>query len=313
MKGIQINKYGGSEVLEYSEIPKPIAGPDEVVIKTKYASVNPADWKVRKGKLKFITGKKFPKILGIEASGIIDSIGEGVSNFIPGQHVFAAKDYTTGCYAEYFKISEKNVILLPESMSFEDAASIAVTGTTAYQSLVKHSGLEEGMNVLINGASGGVGIMTVQIAKIFGANVTGVCSTKNVEFVQSLGADRVVDYTKVNFLEENNKYDIIIDSAGGLNFKNCKKHLAKQGTLIKLNISFGIIIDQFIKSSFSSKKSKLVILKVVKEDFQWVRDQIALGKLKVIIDKIFDIKETQKAHEYSETLRAKGKILLRVN
>ena len=198
-------------------------------------------------------------------------------------------------------------------MSFEEAASIAVTGTTAYQSLVKHSGLEEGMNVLINGASGGVGIMAVQIAKILGANVTGVCSTNNVKFVQSLGSDRVIDYTKINFLDENIKYDIIIDSAGGLNFKNSKKHLTKSGTLIKLNISFGIIIDQFIKSSFSSKKSKLVILKVVKEDFQWVRDQIALDKLKVIIDKIFDLKEAQKAHEYSETLRAKGKILLRVN
>lgn len=313
MKAVTINQYGGPEVLEYSEIPKAVAGQGEIVIKTKFAAVNPADWKVRKGKLKLITGKKFPKVLGIEASGIVEEVGEGVKSFTPGQHVFAAKDYTTGCYAEYFKISEKNAILLPETMAFEDAASIAVTGVTAYQSLVKHGGIEEGMHVLINGASGGVGIMAVQIAKILGATVTGICSGENVDFVKSLGADRVIDYSKTNFLEEKHQYDIIIDSAGGLSFKNTKKSLAKRGTLIKINISIGILIDQMIKSSFSSKTVKLVIMKVIKEDFQWVRDQIAMGKLKVIIDKIFDLKDCKKAHEYSETLRARGKILLKVN
>jgi len=312
MKSIIINKYGGPEVLEYSEMPKPVAGPGEVAIKTKFAAVNPADWKVRKGKLKLITGKKFPKILGIEASGIVEEVGEGVTSFVAGQHVFAAKDYTTGTYSEYFKVSEKNVILLPESMPFEDSASIAVTGVTAYQSLLMHGGIQEGMKVLVNGASGGLGIMAVQIAKILGAEVTGVCSGINVDFVQSLGADSVVDYTKKSILDDENQYDIIIDSAGNLNLKNSKKLLTKRGILIKVNISIVTFGDLIITSIFSSKKVKLVVMKVIKEDFHWVRDQIALGNLKVFIDKIFDLKDCKEAHEYSETLRAKGKILLRV-
>ena len=313
MKSIIINKYGGPEVLEYSEMPKPVAGPGEVVIKTKFAAVNPADWKVRKGRLKIITGKKFPKILGIEASGIIEEVGEGVTSFMVGQHVYAAKDYTTGTNSEYFKVPENNVLLLPESMPFEDAASIAVTGVAAYQCLLLHGGIEEGMKVLVNGASGGLGIMAVQIAKILGAEVTGVCSSRNIDLVKSLGADRLVDYTKKSLSDEDYQYDIIIDSAGNLNLKNSKKLLTKKGILIKVNISLLTIRDQFISSIFSSKKVKLVLMKVIKEDFQWVRDQIALGKLKVIIDKIFDLKDCQKAHEYSETLRANGKILLKVS
>ncbi|MCF8381366.1 MAG: NAD(P)-dependent alcohol dehydrogenase [Bacteroidales bacterium] len=311
MRSIIINKYGGPEVLEYVEMPKPVAGRGELVIKTKFAAVNPADWKVRQGNLKIITGRKFPKTLGIEASGIIDSVGEGVSSFVPGQHVFAAKDYTTGTYSEYFKISEKNVLLLPESMPFEDAASIAVTGVTAYQCLLRHGGIEEGMNVLVNGASGGLGIMSVQIAKILGATVSGVCSSKNVEFVKSLGADTIIDYTKENILDSESRFDIIIDSAGNLNLKNAKKLLSKRGIIIKVNISMQTIRELVFTSKFSSKKIKLVLMRVIKEDFQWVRDQIAMGNLKVYIDTVFDLKDCKKAHEYSETLRAKGKILLK--
>ncbi|MCK4919923.1 MAG: NAD(P)-dependent alcohol dehydrogenase [Bacteroidales bacterium] len=313
MKSIIINKYGGPEVLEYSEMPKPVAGPGEVVIKTKFAAVNPADWKVRKGRLKIITGKKFPKILGIEASGIIEEVGEGVTSFMVGQHVYAAKDYTTGTNSEYFKVPENNVLLLPESMPFEDAASIAVTGVAAYQCLLLHGGIEEGMKVLVNGASGGLGIMAVQIAKILGAEVTGVCSSRNIDLVKSLGADRLIDYTEKNLFDEDYQYDIIIDSAGNLNLKNSKKLLTKKGILIKVNISLLTVRDQFISSIFSSKKVKLVLMKVIKEDFQWIRDQIAIGRLKVIVDKIFDLKDCQKAHEYSETLRANGKILLKVS
>ena len=311
MKAIIINTYGGPDVLEYKDVKKPAPGPGEVLIQTKFASVNPADWKVRKGKLKLITGKKFPKILGIEGSGIIEEVGQNVTSFKKGQHVFAAKDYTTGTYAEYFKVPEKNVLLLPENMPFEDAASIAVTGVTAYQSLVHHGKLEDGMHVLINGASGGVGIMAVQIAKILGAHVSGVCSYNNLEFVKSLGADRQIDYNEIDFTREALKYDIIVDAAGNLSLAGVKENLNDDGILIKLNISGKTIKEQLL-SMFSPKKLKLVLMKVRKHDFQWVRDQIAIGKLKVIIDKIYNIHDCRDAHVYSESLRAKGKILLKI-
>lgn len=312
MKAIQINQYGSSEVLEYNDIAIPQPKTGEVLIKTKMAAVNPADWKVRSGRLKLITGKKFPKTLGIEASGVVEELGKGVKQFRKGQTVFAAKDYTTGTYAEYFCISEKYIIAIPKELSFEESASIAVTGVTAYQSLYRHGKIDAGKDVLINGASGGVGIMAVQIAKLFEAKVTAVCSTKNIDFVKSLGADKTIDYTKEDFSKKNKKYDIILDAAGNKTFKDVKSNLNKGGRLIKLNINKQNLLDQIYTILFSSKKVKLVLLKMIKEDLKWVRDQIILKNIKVVNDEIFDLKDCKKAHEYSETLRARGKILLKI-
>jgi NADPH:quinone reductase-like Zn-dependent oxidoreductase len=311
VKAIIINKYGGPEVLEYCDVVTPEPGPGEILIKVKAASVNPVDWKVRNGKLKIITGRKFPLYLGVEAAGIIEKTGEGVNNLEPGMKVFAGKNHTGGAYAEYFCVKAENVVILPEEMSFEEGSTLAVTGVTALQALRDHAELEEGMRVLINGSSGGFGIYALQIAKILGANVTAVCSTKNLRLVRSLKADKVIDYTKRAWYRGDERFDIIIDAVGNLTYRKVKNNLNNHGILIKLNLSARAWFDQHINSLFSNKKVKMILLKNVKEDVKWVRDQIALGNIRVRIDKSFKLEDVRKAHEYSETGRARGKIILK--
>ncbi|MGC9342118.1 MAG: NAD(P)-dependent alcohol dehydrogenase [Bacteroidales bacterium] len=311
MKAVIINKYGGPEVLEYVDVVTPEPGPDEILIKTKAISVNPVDWKVRQGKLKIITGKKFPIYLGVEASGIVEKTGEAVKGFEIGKKVFAGKNHTGGAYAEYFCVKQENAVILPDEMSFEDGCTLAVTGVTSLQSLRDHGKLEEGMEVLINGASGGIGTYAVQIARILGAKVTGVCSTRNIKLVRSLGADKVIDYTQQNWSRMNEKYDIILDAVGNKTFTQVRNNLKKKGILIKLNITPKNWLEQNFLSLFSTKKAKMVLLKSRKDDVKWVRDQIAIGNIRVIHDKSFKLENTRKAHEYSETERARGKIILK--
>ncbi len=310
MKAVIINRYGGPEVLEYVDVVTPKPKKNEILIKIKAASVNPVDWKVRKGKLKFITGKKFPLYLGVEASGIVEAVGEEVTSFKPGQKVFAGKNHTGGAYADYFTVSEKNAVLLPDNFPFDEGATLAVTGVTSLQALRDHAGIEEGMKVLVNGASGGIGIYAVQIAKILGAHVTAVCSGKNKKLVKSIGADAVINYTKENFSKGSEKYDIILDAVGNKPFSKVANNLTKNGTLIKLNFSLSTYFDQYITTLFSNKNVKMVLLKNKAEDVKWIRDQIALKNIKVIIDCKFPMEEVRKAHNYSETGRAKGKIIL---
>jgi len=311
MKAVIINKYGDSGVLEYCDVVTPEPGPGEILIKIKAASVNPVDWKVRKGKLKIITGRKFPLYLGVEAAGIIEKTGEGVKGLVPGMKVFAGKNHTGGAYAEYFCVKAENAVILPDEMSFEEGSTLAVTGVTALQALRDHGGLEEGMKVLINGASGGFGVYALQIAKILGANVTAVCSTKNLRLVRSLKADKVIDYTKKSWYRGDEKFDIIIDAVGNLTFRKVKHNLNKHGILIKLNLSAKTWFDQYFTSLFNNKKVKMILLKNDREDVKWVRDQVALGKIRVRIDKTFKLEDVRKAHEYSETGRARGKIILK--
>jgi 2-desacetyl-2-hydroxyethyl bacteriochlorophyllide A dehydrogenase len=311
MKAVIINRYGGPEVLEYVDVVTPEPEDDEIRIEVKAVSVNPVDWKVRMGKLKMITGKKFPLYPGVEASGVVDKIGSSVNNIPVGAKVFAGKNHTGGTYAEYFCVKAENAVILPDNISFEEGCTLAVTGVTSLQALRDHGGLEEGMKVLIHGASGGIGTYAVQIAKILGAHVTGVCSSRNLRLVKSLGADEIINYNKINWSEKDEQYDIIIDAVGNKKYLKVKKNLKKHGILIKLNLSIRTYFDQYITSRFSSRKVKMVLLQNVKEDVKWVRDHIAIGKIRVVIDRKFKLEDTRKAHEYSETGRARGKIILK--
>lgn len=311
MKAVIINKYGGPEVLEYVDVVTPVPKPGEILIKIQAISVNPVDWKVRMGKLKIITGRRFPVYLGVEASGTVEKIGEGVKDFIPGKRVFAGKNHTGGAYAEYFCVKAENAVILPDEIGFEEGCTLAVAGVTSLQALRDHGRLQEGMQVLINGASGGIGTYAVQIAKILGTHVTAVCSTQNVRLVKSLGADIVIDYTQHNWSAQKNTYDLILDAVGNKKYSRVKKNLKKNGTLIKLNFTPGNAFEQYVESLFSSKKVKVILLKNLREDVKWVRDQIALGLIKVILDKSFKLQDVRRAHEYSETGRAKGKIILK--
>lgn len=310
MKAIAIMRYGGPEVLEYLDFPDPEPASDEVLIRVKAAAVNPVDWKIRMGKLKFITGKKFPLFLGAEVSGIIEKAGAGVEGLEPGMRVFGAMSYKGGAYAELAVTKAERVIPVPESVSFEEGCTFAVAGITPLQALKDMARVKPGDRVLINGASGGVGIYAVQIAVLLGAEVTAVCSSRNVDFVRSLGASRVIDYTKEDFLKEKVKYHCILDAANNCTLKSAGPVLERKGYLIKLNNSVRTILLQMLTSLLPGKKIKLLFLKNRRENLEWIRDRVADGRLKVYIDRSFALAEVAEAHRYSETLRARGKIVL---
>jgi len=310
MKTVIINSYGGPEVLEYVEMADHQPGEDEVSIKVKAASVNPVDWKIRQGKLKFITGKKFPLHLGAEVSGIIEKTGSRVRGLEPGQRVFGGMSYRGGGYADLAVTKADKVIILPEQIPFETGSTLAVAGITPLQAFKDMTATGPGKKVLINGASGGVGIYAVQIAKILGAEVTAVCSSRNIEFVKDLGADRVIDYTKFDFREEKEKWDVILDAANNCTLGSTKQVLNKHGVLIKLNNSVKTIFLHLLTSFLPGKKIKLLLLRNRIENLEWIRDHIADGSLRVVIDRTFPLSAAKEAHRYSETLRAQGKIVL---
>ncbi len=313
MKAIGIYQYGGPEVLELIEVPLPEITDDEVLIKTMAISVNPVDWKIRKGDLKFITGKKFPFIPGAELAGIVEKSGKNALRFQKGQRVYAGLSYKGGAYAEYVKAKASKVFHIPNNTEFVEACTFGVAGVTAYQGLVRHGNLEEGMHVLINGASGGVGTYAVQIAKLLGARVSAVCSERNFEMVKSLGADELIDYTKQNPLDTENPYNIIFDVTGNLGFLPSKRALSKKGRYVNTLPRPKLFFWQTMTSLFGRKKASGILLKMYREDLEWVRDQVALKNIRVIIDRSYPLEETRKAHEYSETLRARGKIVLTVS
>ncbi len=310
MKAIIFNRYGGPEVLEYTDVVTPVPSDGEVLIKIAAASVNPVDWKIRIGRLKIITGRKFPKYLGAEIAGTIIKTGSNVKVLHPGMRVFAGLSYKGGGYAEYVCVPEKDAILLPDNISMKEACSIGIAGVTPLQALRDYAGFEEKMHVLIYGASGGFGTYAIQVAKLLGARISGVCSSRNVELVKSLGADEVIDYTMDDFTLNRDSYDVIIDAVGNKTYRDVKDALRRKGRLIKLNHSYQTYRDILYTALFSKKKVKMVFLKKLPEDIKWIRDQIALGHIKVVIDRTYPLRDARKAHEYSETGRAKGKIVL---
>lgn len=254
MKAAIYATYGPPEVIQVVHIEKPVPKPNEVLVQIKASSVTRADTMMRQGVPKF--GRLFlglfkPKntALGTGFSGVIESVGEQVSKFKIGDEVFGEKLFSNGCNAEYLCIAEDMVIKnKPTNISHQEAAPICDGFLTSYNFLIDIANIKEGQQILINGASGSLGSAAVQLAKVLGAKVTGVCSTKNVSFVKSLGADEVVDYKNEDFTNTQNKYDIIYDSVGTLSFKSCKNVLTQKGIFMTPVLSFGILWHSIVNS-----------------------------------------------------------------
>ncbi len=230
--------YGQPNVIEIKEIDTPKPGSNEVLIRMHAVSVNPVDWKIVRGNLKVITGKKFPKYVGIEGAGVIEETGENVFGLNKGQRVFVGLDYFGGACAEFVCTDIEKVMPIHDSISFEEASTMAVAGITAFQGLCEKGNLKSGMEVLINGASGGVGTYAVQIAKVYGGNVTAVCSGDNFNLVRSIGADELIDYYKEDFTTRSRKYDIIFDTIGNLNFWKVRRVLKRKAVYINISPSW---------------------------------------------------------------------------
>lgn len=297
MKAVVYEKYGGAEVLTIREIEKPIPKPNELLIKIISTSVTAADWRLRKADpflARIFNGLFKPrrvKILGFEIAGIIEQIGEDVSSFNIGEPVFAYCGYKFGGYAEFICLKESDVIFRkPENMSFEEAATTPVGALTAL-AFLKKAEISSNQKILIYGASGSVGTFAIQLAKYFGAEVTSICSGKNLKLVSSLGSDFAIDYNKTKLVDLNQKYDIVFDAVGKIRKQDVKEKLAPNGRFVT------------VKSSNKPSKNELIFLKHL----------IELNKLISVVDRQYSLKEIRAAHQYVEQFRKKGNVAITVN
>jgi NADPH:quinone reductase-like Zn-dependent oxidoreductase len=310
MKAAVINSYGDIAVLELAEIEKPTPKNDQVLIKIICSSVNPIEVIRRKGGVKLLEGFSFPKILGSDFSGIIEAIGSNVKHYNIGDEVFGMSDMLRGgSYAEYIAVNESEIYKKPEKFNFAEAAGLPLVCLTTLQSYRKFTTMKSGQSIFINGASGGVGVYAVQLAKAFGMHVTATTSEKNEEFVKELGADVVIDYTKNKLTEINTKYDVFYDAFGNYTFKKTKHLLTTQGVYISTIPSMSNFKDQLF-TIFSSKKAKVIVVRPDGNDLKFLASLCDKNKVKPIIDSNFKLSEIQLAHEKLQSKRSRGKIII---
>ena len=322
MKAITHCEYGGPEVLKVEEIEKPVPNDNQVLVKVRAASLNPLDLTIRGPLLlRPLFGLRKPKDtrIGVDYSGTVEAVGKSVTNFKPGDEVFGGKN---GALAEYVCVlADRGVVLKPANMTFEQAASVPVAAITALQGLRDKGHIQSGQKVLINGASGGVGTFAVQIAKSFGTEVTGVCSTRNVDLVQSIGADHVVDYTKEDFTKTDQRYDLIYDLVGNHSFSERRHILDPNGICVMAGIGgagwhdgFGMRLlgelNGYLRSRLVSQKFIAYIAQFNKADMSVLADLLQTGKMTPVIDKTYKLNETADALRYLETGHARGKVVI---
>jgi NADPH:quinone reductase-like Zn-dependent oxidoreductase len=314
MRAIIINSYGSPEVLQKAMVAVPEVGANQLLVEVKAAGVNPIDWKIRKGNFKLLTGRRFPRILGTDIAGVVRETGKKVSGFKAGDEVMAMVNIMTGQggYAEFAVTGEKYSCRKPANLSFIEAAAVPGSGVTALQVLRRKVVLERGQKLLINGASGGVGIYGIQISKILGAEVAAVCSGRNTALVRSLGADSVIDYTATDFTRQSHSYDVIFDAVGNLGFAGCRHVIKEGGTFITIVPDFKKIMLSLISSVLPGKKCRFVSALPNKDDLLWLKEKIEEERIRVVLDRTYALEQAGKAHEYMEKGHARGKVVLTV-
>ncbi len=319
-KAITYNCYGASEVLNLEYLPRPIPMANEVLVKVEAASVNPLDWHYMRGSpyiMRAMIGIGRPKVhlFGTDYAGVVESVGDEVTRFKKGDLVFGAAD---GAFAEYVVVKEnKAIAIIPSNVDFEEAAGISIAAITALQALRDKGNISAGDKVLINGASGGVGTYAVQLAKHFGAEVTGVSSARNHEMVLSIGADEMVDYKVEDVIDRASKFDLIIDNVGNFSPGQYKQILADDGTYVLVGASAGDWIAPFkniIKMQFAKAgpEQQFVNLMAVlsQKDLGLLAEIMQSGELKTVIDRRYSLEQVPDAIDYSESGRARGKIII---
>lgn len=313
MKAALIDKYGGNELVEVRDVPQPQPGLDDVLIRVHAASINPLDWKIRSGMVKIFTGRTFPKILGSECAGEVVTTGSSVQRFAQGDMVIGFTGIKClAAFAEYVCAPERTTFTKPVNITFAQAATIPIAGLTALQALRDLGRLAAGHSVLINGASGGVGTFAVQIARIFAAKVTAVCSGANSELVLGLGADRVIDHTREEFTKGSERYDLIFDAVAKAPFAACKRVLAPKGIYVTTLPTFAVLLNQFLTGYLTPKKARIIVVKPNARDMEWMKGQIEAGRIRIVIDREYPLEQIREALAYSETGKAKGKIVLKI-
>jgi len=326
MKAVVYTEYGSPDVLQIRDIKKPVPNDDEILVKVHAAAVNPLDWHFIRG-TPFIgrlglMGLRKPKVprLGVDYAGTVEAVGKNVSLFKPGDEVFGGK---TGAFAEYLCTrADRAVTVKPANVTFQQAASVPIAGVTALQGLRDKGHVQPGQKVLINGASGGVGTFAVQLAKLFGGEVTGVCSTRNLELVRSLGAEHVIDYTKEDFTKGKERYDLILDNVGNQPLSGFRRALNSNGILVMIGGGgpndggligpMGRPVKALLMSPFTSQKMGMFMAELTKGDLTTLGDLMQTGKVTPVIDRTYPLREIPDAIRYLEEGHARGKVVINV-
>jgi NADPH:quinone reductase-like Zn-dependent oxidoreductase len=319
MKAIVQDKYGSDDVLETRDLDKPQIGDNDVLVRVHAASVHIGDWVLMTGSpfvMRFATGLRKPKnpVPGTDVAGIVEAVGKNVTRHRPGDEVFG---WCAGAFAEYASAPEDQFISKPASLTFEQAAAVGVSATTALQLLRDNGKVQPGHKVLINGASGGVGTFAVQIAKAFGAEVTGVTSTKNVDLVRSIGADHVIDYTKEDFTEAESRYDLILDNVGNHSMARTRRPLKPTGTLISnggghASGKLGRTIRTMLVSMFVRQQASPTVKTQNHDDLVALKELVEARRITPVIDGTYPLRETHKAIGRVATGRGRGTIVISI-
>ena len=325
MKAILHTRYGPPDELQLREVEKPVPKDNEVLIKIHATTVTSSDCNIRNltfapqwSRLPmrlFVFGAFKPRVdrLGIDLAGEIEAVGKDVKRFKVGDQVFGRPDPAYGAHAEYICIPEDGVLAIrPSNMTWEEAACLPQAGNTALYFVRDLGNIQAGQKVLINGASGGIGTFAVQLAKHYGAEVTGVCSTTNLEMVRSLGADRVIDYTKEDFTESGDSYDVILDAVGKSTFSRCKNVLEKEGLYLTTLPLLATVLQTVWTSMIGGKKAKFGDALGKVENLVLLSELAEQGEIRAVIDRRYPLEQTAEAHRYVETGRKKGNVIMTV-
>jgi NADPH:quinone reductase-like Zn-dependent oxidoreductase len=319
MKAIVYHEYGSPDVLKCEETDKPTIGDDEVLIRVRAASVNPLDWHLMRGEpyiIRAMSGLRKPKPTrpGVDLAGQVEAAGRNVTQFQPGDEVYGA---STGAFAEYVCAGENKLVLKPANLTFQQAAAVPVAAISALQGLRDKGRIQPGQKVLINGAAGGVGTFAVQIAKSFGVHVTGVCSTRNVDLVRSIGADHVIDYTQEDFTQSGQRYDLVYDCVGNHSLSAFRRVMTSRGNYVMVGGPAGRWIgpmDRALKalllSLFVSQNLSMFLASTNKEDLIVLKELIEAKKVTPVIDRCYTLSEVPEAVRYSEEGHARGKVVI---
>ncbi len=321
MKAAIYTRFGPPDVIRIMDVEEPVPKDDEILIKIRAASVNPLDWHFlrgtpRLGRVVFGLVKPRHPRLGVDVAGQVEAVGRNVTRLEPGDEVFGV---CKGAFAEKTCASESELVTKPDRISFEQAAGVPIAALTALQGLRDHGRLQPGQKVLVNGAAGGVGTFAVQIARALGANVTGVCSTRNVELVRSIGADQVVDYTREDFAGSGRRFDLLFDCVGNRSLSACRRVLTPKGTYVGIGgggpdtSSFRLVsaaITQMLLSRFVSQRLRGFIAKARQEDLAALRDLMTSGEVTPVIDRRFPLSNLADAIRYQEAGHARGKVII---
>ena len=325
IKAIVYHEFGSPDVLRLEEVEKPVPNDNQLLIKVRAVSVNPLDWHFMEGTpyigrpLAFGFLKPTVTRLGVDYAGTVEAVGKNITEFKPGDEVYGNR---FGAFAEYVVATDKALALKPASLTFEQAASIPVAALTALQALRDTGKIQPGQKVLINGASGGVGTFAVQIAKSFGAEVTGVCSGRNVELVRSLGADHVIDYTKEDFTKRAERYDLILDNVGSQPLSGFRCVLTPKGKYVAIG-GGGVndsrwtgplvgVIKMLVLKPFGTQEMSMMLAEINRKDLTVLADLIQTGKVKPVIDRTYTFSQLPEAMRYLEEGHARGKVVVTV-